>query len=296
MGLLQLKYFKELAEQEHLTRTAKTLLVSAPSLSASIARLESQIGYKLFDRDGRKMRLNECGRIYLKYVNEVFAALENARLEMKDCVQSTENMITLGITSPIIWHEALQCFCANNPQIKVSHSLLKLDQLENSTTCAQFDFIITATSDLPGDDWNMSILLPDDRPVIAVYPSHPLAKLSEIRFIELKNENFIAVSKGFSMRKYFDDLCIKAGFVPKIILECDYMFRAKMLALQYGISLTTESGYKTGTLENTIAVKISDPAIRRTQAIMWNKSHYLSKSAHVFHDFMVNYYRNQNHL
>lgn len=294
MGLLQLKYFKELAEQEHLTRTANILLVSAPSLSATIARLENQVGFKLFDRDGRKMRLNECGKIYLKYVNEVFASLENARLEMNDCARGKENTIALGITSPIIWHEALQSFCATYPHIKVSHSLLKLDQMESTAICAQFDFIITATTELPGNDWNMSILLADDKPVIAVYPSHPFAKLKEIRFIELKNENFIAVSKGFSMRKYFDDLCAKAGFVPKIILECDYMFRAKMLALEFGISLTTESGYKTGTLENTICVKISDPAILRAQAIMWNKSHYLSKAAHTFHDFMVSYHRNQN--
>ena len=84
MGLLQLEYFKALAEREHLTQTAKELMISAPSLSATIARLEREVGFPLFERTGRNIRLNACGRIYLKHVNDVFSALENAKLEMLD--------------------------------------------------------------------------------------------------------------------------------------------------------------------------------------------------------------------
>lgn len=40
MELLQLRYFKELAESEHLTNTAKKLMISAPLLSMTISRLE----------------------------------------------------------------------------------------------------------------------------------------------------------------------------------------------------------------------------------------------------------------
>lgn len=84
MELLQLYYFKVLAEREHLTRTAESLMIAAPSLSATISRLENELGVKLFDRVGRNIRLNENGRILQRYVNEIFDALQNAKTELKD--------------------------------------------------------------------------------------------------------------------------------------------------------------------------------------------------------------------
>lgn len=40
MDLLQLRYFKLLAENQHLTKTAQQLKISSPSLSATLKRLE----------------------------------------------------------------------------------------------------------------------------------------------------------------------------------------------------------------------------------------------------------------
>ena len=130
----------------------------------------------------------------------------------------------------------------------------------------------------------------DDKPLFAVYPSHPFALRKAVRFIDAKNENFIALSKDFSMRKFFDDLCAVAGFTPKIIMECDYMLRSKMLAAEYGIILTTESGARTSSLGNVVFVDIIDPGLRRTQAVIWNKRRHLSKTAILFRDFMVDYH------
>lgn len=69
MDLLQLKYFKVVAEQEHITKSAKLLMVSQPYLSAIVARLEEEMGGQLFDRDGRNVVLNEYGKILLHHAN-----------------------------------------------------------------------------------------------------------------------------------------------------------------------------------------------------------------------------------
>lgn len=290
-GLLQLQYFKKLAERENLTQTAKDLMISAPSLSATVSRLEKEIGFQLFNRTGRNIRLNACGQIYLKYVNDIFAALENAKLEMADAENKNDMFLSIAISSPIIWHEAFQTFIKNNPEITISHTLSKRNLLQDPVYCSQFDFIMTATSDLTIGEWNSEILILEDKPVFAVYPNHPFAQRKAVRFVDAKDENFIAISKGFSMRKYFDDLCKIAGFTPKIILECDYMLRSKMLAAEYGIVLTTESGARTDALNNAVFINILDPGLRRTQAIHWNKRHYLSKAALTFKKFMVDYYQ-----
>ena len=68
MKLLQLYYFKALAEREHLTATAAELYISPPSLSAAISRLETDLGVPLFDRVGRNIRLNDKGRQFYDHV------------------------------------------------------------------------------------------------------------------------------------------------------------------------------------------------------------------------------------
>lgn len=65
MDVSALKYFIVAAQTEHMSRAAEKLNITQPSLSASIKRLEADIGFQLFDRTGRGIRLNEYGRIFL---------------------------------------------------------------------------------------------------------------------------------------------------------------------------------------------------------------------------------------
>lgn len=70
--MLQLKYFSELAKRQHLNKTAQEMLVTPSAISSSLARLEKEMGVKLFDRVGRNIRLNNYGKILQKYVIRSF--------------------------------------------------------------------------------------------------------------------------------------------------------------------------------------------------------------------------------
>lgn len=291
MSILQLKYFKALAERGHLTKTADDLKIAAPSLSASIARLETEIGCKLFDRDGRNIRLNKSGEVYLKYVTDILQQLENAQREVHEIANERNATLSIAISSPVVWLDALRSFINEYPDIKISHTLLKHDQLKDFSYCSTFDFLITAVSDVTDNRWEYDCLLADDKPVIAVYPSHPFADRKGLRLCETKDEKFIAVSRGFSMRNFFEESCRMSGFTPKIVLECDYLLRSSMLAAKYGIVFTTESGARTKVLGDAVYIPVTDPPIRRMQVIFYKKTTYLSQAAILFRDFMVAYYK-----
>ena len=53
MTLAQLNYFVKVAENGHLTQTAKELLIAQPSLTQAIRKLEEELGFLLFEKKGR---------------------------------------------------------------------------------------------------------------------------------------------------------------------------------------------------------------------------------------------------
>ena len=75
MELHQLNCFLEVAKLEHITQAAEQLHITQPALSKVIARLEEDLGVKLFDREGQNIRLNEYGTVVMNYARRVFNSL-----------------------------------------------------------------------------------------------------------------------------------------------------------------------------------------------------------------------------
>lgn len=68
-----LRYFRAVAHDGNLTRTADRLNLSQSALSSQIRQLEENIGHDLFARRGRQLELTEAGRIALDYADVIFS-------------------------------------------------------------------------------------------------------------------------------------------------------------------------------------------------------------------------------
>ncbi len=75
MELSQLAYFRAVARTEHFTRAAEELHITQPSLSKAIANLEGELGVPLFDREGKRVRLNPYGAAFLERVEQISCTL-----------------------------------------------------------------------------------------------------------------------------------------------------------------------------------------------------------------------------
>src|SRR5579863_3934050 len=75
MELRHFRYFVAVAEEENVSRAALKLHVSQPGISRQIRDLEDEIGFQLFERSAKSIRLTEAGKVFL---TEARAVLQHA--------------------------------------------------------------------------------------------------------------------------------------------------------------------------------------------------------------------------
>jgi DNA-binding transcriptional ArsR family regulator len=79
----QLRYFVVIAEELNFSRAAKRLSLTQPALSLQVQRLEEALGVILFERNRRRMRLSESGKLFLQLAQQTLARLEQGLEEVR---------------------------------------------------------------------------------------------------------------------------------------------------------------------------------------------------------------------
>lgn len=292
MELSQLRYFKALAENGNLTQTAGKLYISAPALSASISNLEKELGVRLFDRVGRRMFLNSSGILFLKRIDSALSALDYAKAEVSAIGAKKETTVYVASTSPNVFQNAFLSFWQENPSYKISHESLRINQIDCKDLLYKYDFLIASPMDFVCPPNICSRVLYDsDYAVLVVHPEHPMAHLKQICLREVKDQPFVALSPQYSSRQFFDVVCHRAGFIPRVVMECDYSMRFNMVMAGVGNTIATAHTRLLGHLGKTVAIKIDPPAIKRVQCIFWDKSRHQNQAAQAFLAYITEYFK-----
>ncbi len=79
MELRALRYFVTVADELHFGRAADRLHIAQPAVSRQIARLERELGERLFDRSPRRVRLTAAGHRVLVAARDALAAADRVR-------------------------------------------------------------------------------------------------------------------------------------------------------------------------------------------------------------------------
>jgi DNA-binding transcriptional LysR family regulator len=256
MELMQLRYFRLLAQKQHLTKTAQELHITPPALSVSISKLEEELGAALFDKAGRNIRLNEYGKVMLLYTEQIFQSIQTAQQAIKDMQNHQSNSVSVFIRDPAFYHHDFQTFYENNPDI--NFRLLGGELALNADVFYEhgLDFVITPRSLRGRADLECAILY-RDRFLLAVPKNHSLADRDEVSFAELRNEKFIGHSHSYFQDRV-DLLCEKNAFTPHYVMRCDYIMRTEMLAKGAGIVITTLHSSTTGYFDNAKFLRIKE--------------------------------------
>lgn len=225
MELRHLRYFVGVAEEQHFGRAAERLHIVQPALSRQIQDLEREMGFPLFDRLPRGVRLNASGKVFLADARRILQDVDDAKRRAERVASGKTGTLRVGIATAVSWHgvvaDCFRRFRRDQPDAELElHHLLSPHQVEAITT-GRLDAGFAASllpmrKDLA--HWRIAA----DRMVLAVPKGHPLTKRKGVRLRDLRDLPFIWFPRWVNPI-FYDRLmqeCSRGGLgAPRIVQE-----------------------------------------------------------------------------
>ena len=296
MELLQLQYFLLLANQQHVTRTAEILHISQPALSLTIKKLEAEVGVPLFTRKGRNIALSPYGEAFKQYVEDAFFSLENGKRVLSRMQNTDSRTLNLGLLSPYVWNELLMLFNDLYPSLNINRRSIEDHRFWDSILAGDIDFYLGGLNQLEEMDTSRldHITLYEDNMVLLVHRDHPFASRESIDLRECRDESFINLAAETNLQQFINRMFHRAGFVPKVVMTCDYTLRDQMAADGHGVSITTELAALKSDVKGVVHIPLSFPAEKRKLGLVWRKNRVFSDPMEKFYDAALRFYSDKS--
>lgn len=217
MEFLQLKYFSHAAKTENFSHTAQHFMVPTSGVSASIKKLENEIGVKLFDRASNKIKLNEYGRILLKAVDgaeELFAKAKTDILDLSRTPFGEIKLLVLANRQKVT--KAISEFRTKYPAVAFN---IKHQGVVDNSSLKEYDVIITDQK-FSADNFQQTLWFREQL-YLATHIDNALSKKNSVSSDEIMYEKFICMPKGSSLRNCAEVYFEQNNINPEIIIECD---------------------------------------------------------------------------
>ncbi|MBF6353163.1 LysR family transcriptional regulator [Nocardia higoensis] len=272
MELQQMRYVLAVAETNSFTRAAERCLVVQSALSHQIARLEKELGARLFERTSRRVWLTPAGAAFLPAARECLDAAERAAAEVAAAIGEVRGRLAVGLIPTVAAADipgALRAFRRRYPTVRVS---LRVGASEELVEQVERGAIDVAFLGLPPTMRPRNVAgreLARDRLVAVVAPDHPFAVESVVDLRRLSEEVFVDLPAGTAGRIQSDLAFEAAGLDRDVAYEvssADYMVRlvaenlcVAMMAAAYVPQLT-----------DVVTVEVAD-APTRVEYVVWSR-------------------------
>ncbi len=198
MELRHLRYFVAVAEAENVTRAALKLHVSQPGLSRQIRDLEEEIGFQLFERSAKSVRLTAAGKVFLAEARAVLQHAEEAVKKARAVTGGTTGEINVGFAPSLtvqILPAALRGLQDQFPNVRVQ--LHDLSTEEMLAQLGENKLQVALTVRPPARQLRGLHVKELARYAmrVAVAPQHPLAKAKSVSLDQVAAEPLIAYSR-----------------------------------------------------------------------------------------------------
>ncbi len=289
MTLKQLQFFKRTAELENISKAARELYIAQPALSKTIRDLELELGYSLFERNGKKISLNRNGDILYKHVLQIHSDFSRLESELKEANQQKPAAVNVSVR---VASKLLPGILSSFYQ-KFPNANLRIYQMNQETKHSpEYDVIIDSKDMKASVSTHREQLLLEEKIMLALPYNHPLASKDHIFLTDLIGEPCCLLNEFSSLGKTLRRRFAESYFTPNIIIESDnpHMIR-DFLGLNLSYSFVPELTWQMKIdFPQLILRDIEDWVCCRYLYLSYGQTAYISQSAKDFSRHVQEYF------
>ena len=272
MELDQLRSFVAVAEVRSFTRAASLAHLTQPAISRQIARLEGELGVRLFERYGRRVECTPEGKLLLPLAKGIVSRADEAARMMREHAGMVSTRVRVGSTGTVFGHllsPILAAFIKAHPKIHLDlierdDTLLEEGVFNGELDCA----IITAW----GSSRAAVTHLLTEEMLLVVRRDHRMAGERTVSLADLADEPFLLPGHSLNSANLLTDACRRAGFEPKVPYRANYLELSKALVRQgLGIALLPRMFVPPETLDGLVAIPLKEHVTRDLDLIYSNE-------------------------
>ncbi|MBC8577246.1 LysR family transcriptional regulator [Yanshouia hominis] len=290
MEIQQILYVVRAAEQMSFSKAAEHSHVTQSCLSQQIAKLENELGFRLFERTTRCVLLTEQGEHFVRHAHKVLEDLDMLKTSFCPTVEKLQGTLRIGAIGSMAtssFSRLIGGFSSRYPQLTFrviqAGSLELLELLRRHEIDAAF---ITSMQQPEENSEFCMTTISSFSYFLAVPKGHRLAQEPFVHLEELREEPFVFHDRNLAMYRICMRACREAGFEPKIVCTTTHAwFRYYMIEAGLGIGFFPYEDFLSFPANRVSRLRIR-PAIEPLLSLAVLRQTEPNPLVDTFHDFV----------
>lgn len=290
MNLDHLQLFRDIAQTRSISRGAALNAVSQSAASQHLQEVERQLDVQLVDRSVRPLQLTQAGRLYHDFCREVLKLRQQFDVDLEGLKGKVEGVCRIASIYSIGLSEMTRLeaqFAERFPEAELKVDYLRPEKVYDAVVNDRADLGLVSypepTKEVRVNPWR------DERMVVALAPSHPLATRTVIAAADLQDREFIGFDDELPISREVKRFLREAGVEVRQVHHFDNIQSMKeAVAMGSGISILPEPILQRDIDEGRlIAVPLEAPGLKRPLGILQPRRRKLNRATQSFLHLLV---------
>jgi len=286
MDTTLLRAFLETADAGSLSRAARSLELSQPSLTGQIQRLEQHLATTLFDRHGRGVTLTEAGKALYPRARRVLDEVRETEDAMRRAAAEGAGTLSVGAiptVAPYVLPAAIQ-------RLRARHAAMRVELREDySAVLARLlldgalDVVIAAVP-YPFEHLDTE-RLGSDALVVAVPATHPAARAGRITLAQLRDAPAVTLDPMHCLGEQVAGFCSSREVSPSVVCRSAQLATVlELVGAGVGVSIVPAMAAARHNTPQCAYVPLVEHTLQREIVAVWRRGAARTPQANAFVD------------
>lgn len=279
MDIQKMLTFCTVYECGNISKASEKLFCSQPALSKQIHSLEFDLGYPLFERNGKKLIINENGKIFYRFAKNVINDYQLLKRELFIKNNKSNHEVRFGTTNFIgtyLIPPILSKFKNEYPTTPVNFIVNFLPTVTKLLEEDVINFaIVPASKNLLSNTSYICDSFLEDEFVLICPPNHPLTKLSEVHLKDIQDYTFLISCDQSATRDFVGQILNENNIHLTNMINMDNIYTIKHGVINnLGISILSKSAIEKDESFGVLkSIRFKDAELKRKLYIVYKAKH-----------------------